>query len=189
MSESQERRIKVTFETTFPTVLKSLHELKFDYARGKGIDFEPFEEFLSPIETSDWIQLWSGNDEVDGRDFRIFGRDGSGSHGAFWLAREGKPLLDQPIVFVSSEGEAGVLAASFEDYLWLLAQGYGPREAFTYQWQLLHNRPLETREPNAAFKKFAIEHAKDSEKSAAEILTTAHAEFPNFERDLQALGR
>ncbi|HFX7636876.1 TPA: SMI1/KNR4 family protein, partial [Acinetobacter baumannii] len=34
--------------TQFPDLLKKLHQLDFDYADGDGIDFEPYQDFLSP---------------------------------------------------------------------------------------------------------------------------------------------
>ena len=58
-----------------------------------------------------------------------FGQDGSGGYVAFWLIRLGEDLLRQPIVYFGSEGEIGVVAANFSDYLWLLAGGIGPVEA------------------------------------------------------------
>ncbi|WP_017725746.1 hypothetical protein [Acinetobacter baumannii] len=38
--------------TQFPDLLKKLHQLDFDYADGDGIDFEPYQDFLSPEETA-----------------------------------------------------------------------------------------------------------------------------------------
>ena len=34
-----------------PPVIAQLHQLKFDYASGEGIDFEPYHDFLSAAET------------------------------------------------------------------------------------------------------------------------------------------
>ena len=31
----------------FPNLLTELHQLEFDYADGEGIDFEPYQTFMS----------------------------------------------------------------------------------------------------------------------------------------------
>ncbi|WP_457337983.1 hypothetical protein, partial [Rhizobacter sp. P5_C2] len=61
-----------------PELLRALLALEFDYAGGEGIDFEPFDSFLSTQETRDWFRAWTGNEEVDGSDFLVFGQDGTG---------------------------------------------------------------------------------------------------------------
>jgi len=50
----------------YPELLKKLHSIPIDYADGHGIAFEPFDEFFSESETSEWIQAWTGNDTLDG---------------------------------------------------------------------------------------------------------------------------
>src|ERR1700756_5735842 len=109
-----------------PELLRALLALEFDYAGGDGIDFEPYDAFLSEAETRAWFQAWTGNSEVDGAEFRVFGQDGSGGYAAIWTVREDSELLDQPVVFLGSEGEAGVVASSVNDLFWLLAGGLGP---------------------------------------------------------------
>lgn len=59
----------------------------------------------------------------------MFGQDGTGGYAALWLCRDGVPVSEQPIVFVGSEGEVGVVAADLGDLLWLFADRCGPREA------------------------------------------------------------
>lgn len=76
----------------------------FDYAGGDGVDFEPFAAFLPTEETTDWFRAWTGDGELNGDDFRVFGRDGSGGFAAFWLVRPNRALADQPVVFLGSEG-------------------------------------------------------------------------------------
>jgi len=44
-----------------PGVMQQLNRLEFDYADGKGMDFEPYTEFLSEDETRNWIRAWTGN--------------------------------------------------------------------------------------------------------------------------------
>jgi hypothetical protein len=45
----------------------------FDHDDGRGIDYEPYGDFLSAEETTEWFRAWTGNDEVDGDAFRIRG--------------------------------------------------------------------------------------------------------------------
>ncbi|MCY0938767.1 SMI1/KNR4 family protein [Streptomyces sp. H34-S4] len=61
--------------------------VRFGYEDGNGVDFEPFPAFLSAAETTEWFQAWTGNGELDGREFRAFGQDGTGGYAAFWLIR------------------------------------------------------------------------------------------------------
>ena len=66
------------FEVAFPTLLMQLHQLEFDYDDGDGIDFKPYQEFQSAKDTGDWIKAWTGNHDLRGSEYRIFGQDGSG---------------------------------------------------------------------------------------------------------------
>ena len=167
------------FDTAFPPVLTELHALPFDYADGEGMDFEPYDVFQPAGENASWIRAWTGNDDLDGAEYRVFGQDGTGGYAAFWLVRPGAALLEQPIVFFGSEGELGIVARNFADYLWLLAGGQGPYEAVAGYG----------RAPNAAFTEFAERHAPGAAKPAAEVLADAAAEFPTFEADIRALVR
>jgi hypothetical protein len=65
------------------------------------MDFEPYDSFQSAEENADWIHAWTGNQTLDGAEYRIFGQDGTGGLAAIWIARAGAPLLDQPIVFAA----------------------------------------------------------------------------------------
>jgi hypothetical protein len=169
------------FETAFPPLLAELHKLPFDYASGKGIEFEPYEEFQSASENASWIQAWTGNRDLTGSEYRIFGQDGTGGYAAFWLVRPNAELLDQPIVFFGSEGELGVVARNFVDYLWLLAGGFGPFEAIAY--------PGLDREPNDAFTAFAKKHSMAVKKPPGAVIAEARSEFPSFEKDFLGLCR
>jgi hypothetical protein len=169
------------FETAFPRLLTELHKLPFDYAGGEGIDFEPYAEFQSSSETASWVQAWTGDRDLTGSEYRVFGQDASGGNAAFWLVRPNAELLEQPIVFFGSEGELGVVARNFADYLWLLAGNFGPYEAVAY--------PGLEREANDAFTAFAKDHAAASRKLPEEVIAEARREFPNFEKDFRALCR
>jgi hypothetical protein len=111
-----------------PGVMIELHQMKFDYADGYGMDFEPYTEFLSEEETCDWIRAWTGNRSLDGTEYRVFGQDGSGGYAAFWCVLPNATILQQPIVFFGSEGELGVLASDFGDYLWGAESGAPPTD-------------------------------------------------------------
>lgn len=160
----------------FPKELAALHEIEIDE---DVIDFEPYSEFMSAEDTMSWIRAWTGNDGLDGKEYRVFGQDGTGGYAAFWLTREDKPLLEQPIVFFGSEGEVGVVATCFADYVWLLAGGVGPYEAVGYE-------NCEGT-PNAAFTAFANKYAKASKKSADDVMKAAKKEFPTFEAGIRSL--
>jgi hypothetical protein len=160
--------------TPMPDVLSALHQLEFDYRDGEGIDFEPFAEFLSEAETQDWIQAWTGNKTLMGKEYRVFGQDGSGGY-----VRPQSDLLAQPIVFFGSEGDLGVVAANFSDYLWVLAAGQGPFEVVVFEAR-------EAR-PHPEFTAFAQQHATPPQRSLSEIVIQAQAEFPDFASGVQAL--
>ncbi|EPZ8231880.1 hypothetical protein ACXWHK_004678 [Vibrio alginolyticus] len=94
---------------TFPDQLKKLHSIEIDYADGEGIDFEPYDDFYSQEETSEWIKAWTGNSSLNGHEYLIFGQDGSGGYAAFWLVANVEDLLQQPIVFFGSKVKLGWL--------------------------------------------------------------------------------
>jgi hypothetical protein len=172
---------KTESERAFPPLLAALHDLPWDYADGDGMDFDPYREFMSAAETTEWIRAWTANRDLTGDEFRVFGQDGTGGLAAFWLVRPGKAILDQPIVFLGSEGDAGVVALNFADYLWLLAAGVGPLEAIVLQG--------EARKPVPHFQQFARSHATTEKSSPKDILAAAAAEFPRFDEDLRARCR
>jgi len=166
------------FDVKFPKLLAQLHALDLDYD-DSGIDFEPYQEFQSADDNAEWIQAWTGNSALDGAEYRVFGQDGTGGYAAFWMVRKNKPVLEQPVVFFGSEGELGVVARDFNDYLWLLAAGVGPFEAVAYG-------PDEG-EPVEALRQFAASNAAAAEKSPAAVLGAARSEFPDFEKKIRAL--
>lgn len=169
------------FENRFPGCLRSLNKMQYDYRDGEGIDFEPYRKFLSSQKADDWLKRWTGNLSVNANDYRVFGQDGTGGLAAIWTVRTGRPLLEQPIVFFGSEGELGVIASSFNDYLWLLAQGIGPYEAVAYG----ASRSRECKD----FKDFAQRYAPEEKRPAQEILEAAKREFPEFEANIGSLCR
>jgi hypothetical protein len=162
--------------STMPTVLAEAHSIGLPEA-----DFEPYDVFLTAPETADWWKAWTGNPTVDGAEFRVFGQDGTGGMAAFWLVREGLPLAEQPVVFIGSEGETGVVARNLADYLWVLAGGFGPYEAMAY--------PELVNTADAALTELAQEHAPAAKGAAADLIAAARAEFPDFEERVDAQSK
>ncbi|MFD8688356.1 SMI1/KNR4 family protein [Streptomyces sp. NPDC059651] len=168
-------------DRAFPPALAEVGRTEFPYEDDDSIDFEPYEAFDSAAKTTDWLRHWTGNDELDGSAYRVFGQDGTGGLAALWLARPGLPLTDQPVVFMGSEGENGVVAGSLSDFLWVLADGLGPCEVVVLQDDASH--------PHAALTELAERHATTPRRPAREIIASAQAEFPTFAEDLEKLCR
>ena len=163
----------------FPKPLAALHRLPFEYEEDGGIDFEPYRSFMDPGEATDWFRAWTGNEDVDAGSLRVFGQDGTGGMAAFWVIRPDRELLEQPVVFLGSEGELGVVANTFGDYVWLLANGIGPYEAVAYGAGLAKG--------NRLFRRFAEAHAPGAEREPAALIEHAQSEFPDFEDSIRAL--
>jgi hypothetical protein len=170
----------MSFDQTFPPLLAAANEIEIDY-EGDGIDFEPYDEFQPPEENASWIRAWTGNEELTGSEYRIFGQDGTGGLVALWVTRSGADLLDQPVVFFGSEGEIGIVAYDFGDYLWLLAGGVGPMEAVEHG--------ADGAKPNAAFTALATKHAPGAKKTPSEVLARAREAYPSFSDDFMAQCR
>jgi hypothetical protein len=165
----------------FPSALADVARVESIYHEGDGVDFEPYDTFESAAETTDWLRHWTGNHELDGDVYRVFGQDGTGGLAALWLVRPGRELTEQPVVFMGSEGECGVVAGNLSDFLWLLADGTGPMEAVEYE---SHDS-----RPDAALGELAERHATTPRRSAQEIITEARATFPSFVQNVEALCR
>ena len=169
------------WNTEFPSVLNKLHQLEFDYADGEGIDFEPYQAFVTTDETMEWFRAWTANPDADGSVFRIFGQDGTGGYAAFWLVAPSTEPLSQPIVFMGSEGEMAVISSDFDGYLWLLAGGFGPYEATAY--------PNEARRSIHHFRKFAREYSAQPEATPQQVITRAQESYPTFLQWIDSLCR
>lgn len=168
-------------DRAFPPALADVARVEFDYDDGEGVDFEPYDAFDSAEETTDWLRNWTGNHELDGAAYRVFGQDGTGGLAALWCVRQGRPPAEQPVVFLGSEGERGVVAANLSDFLWVLADGLGPMEVVEYD-------QYEAR-VNAALTELAERHATTPRRTTRDIVTSARAEFPAFSEDIDALCR
>ena len=153
--------------------------LDLDVLSDGVIDFEPYPAFLTKEETQYWLSAWTGNENADGTQFRVFDQDGSGGMAALWLRRaDAKGLLAQPIVFMGSEGETSVIAANFSKYLWVLASGNGP-------WETTCDELEE--KPCRGLLEFAKAHAPGAEASGNEVLRDARVEFPDFSAHISQL--
>lgn len=82
--------------------------VRLDCIGEDGVEFEPFESFLDADETTDWVRAWTGNGELSGDGFRVFGQDGTGGSVAFWLIPPGRALVEQPIIFLGDGGRGKV---------------------------------------------------------------------------------
>ncbi|GIJ08469.1 hypothetical protein Van01_16830 [Micromonospora andamanensis] len=166
-----------------PVPLSEAHGVGFDYRNGAGVDFEPYPHFLEGHETAEWWRAWTGNAEVDGSEFRVFGQDGTGGLAAFWLVRSGEPIEQQPVVFLGSEGQTGVVAQNLWAYLWLLADGFGPWEATEYP-----DHEHEPR-PDTRLSEIAERWAPAHRLSADEVISAAREEFPRFDELIDSMCR
>ncbi|MCZ7416779.1 MULTISPECIES: SMI1/KNR4 family protein [unclassified Streptomyces] len=173
-------------DRVFPAALAAALAEPFDYDGGDGVDFEPFEGLLSAADTTDWFRAWTGNGELTGDAFRVFGMNGAGGYAAFWLVRQGRPLEDQPVVLLGSEGETGVIARDLGDFLWLLAEGYGPFEAIS---AFTGYEPEWTARPNERLTAVAERFAPHGRRAGAEIIRSAARAYPDFDETLMNLCR
>jgi hypothetical protein len=168
----------------FPVALAAALAVPFDYREGEGVDFEPYPDFEAAEDTAWWFRLWTGNPELDGSEFRVFGKDGAGGYAAFWLVRPGRPVAEQPVVFLGSEGETGVVARDLDDLLWLLAGGYGPAEAAcpdgSGEWAARPDQEL-----TAVAERFA----PDRRSAPEAVIERAVQEFPDFEDTIMEMCR
>ncbi|MBO2447082.1 SMI1/KNR4 family protein [Actinomadura barringtoniae] len=152
-----------------------------DTDESRGCDFELYGGLEAAERTAWWFRLWTGNQEVDGSEFRFFGSTGAGDYVGFWLVRPGAPLVEQPIIYLGSEGERGVVARDLGDLLWVFADGFGPQEAL--------DAPEAEAEPNDAFTIIAERYAPGKRRPVAELVGAAQAEFPDFPDMIKALCR
>jgi hypothetical protein len=169
-------------DRALPPPLAALHRIKLrddDEDDDDRMDFEAYDAFMSAAETAAWIRGWTGNQALGGEELRFFGQDRSGGLAGFWLTSADAPLLAQPIVFFGSEGELAVVAADFSDYLWLLAEGYGPCEASAFERC--------RREEDPHLLAFAQVYADTPRRSAWEVLQRARAAHPDFAAKMRAL--
>lgn len=177
--------MSVNGDRQFPAALAAAMAVRLECIGEDGVDFEPYESFLTADETTEWFRAWTGNSELSGDDFRVFGQDGTGGIAAFWLVRPGRELVEQPVVFLGSEGETGVVARDLGAFLWLLADGLGPWEAATSYGPEPARAPQASRDLAAIAERFA----PDCRASATAIIAQAAQEFADFDDTIMKLCR
>ncbi|KAJ5101386.1 hypothetical protein NUU61_003608 [Penicillium alfredii] len=138
----------------------------------RGCDFESYGEFEQPCETAMWFRLWSVHEEFDYTQFRFFGSTAAGDYVGFWLVRPDVDISEQPVVYISSDGDIGLITQNLDDLLWLFANGSGPAEAF--------EDPGRKTQPNEEIRPIAERYAPGKCRSTAEIVASAQKEFPNL---------
>jgi hypothetical protein len=169
----------------FPAPLAAAMAVRLNCIGEDGVEFEPYESFLTAHGTTDWLRAWTNNRELNGDGFRVFGEDGTGGSAAFWLIRPGRALAEQPFIFLGSEGETGVVARNLGAFLWLLADGFGPREAaMSYEPE-----PDWVPHPNRDLAAIADQFAPDHRAPAATVIEQAAQEFPDFDDSIMELCR
>jgi hypothetical protein len=157
-------------------------QLQLELQSGDGlgdIDFEMLDE----IEAGG-PKAWTRNAKAE-HEFRVFAQDGSGGLVAFWLVHHddgvARPLAEQPVVFLGSEGAAGPIARDLADFMHLLAAGVGPYEVVEYG-------DTEGEEPQPAIAKLAKKFFPKRKKRDAEtIILEAQRDFGDLGDRLEAL--
>ncbi len=99
-------------DTAFAAPLRELHKLAIEneYENVEDMDFEPYSEFLPKEQALEFFRLWTDHKKTEPHALHIFGQDGSGGFVMFWSRNDGEDILQQPVVFLGSEGEKRVIA-------------------------------------------------------------------------------
>ncbi|MDC0721243.1 hypothetical protein [Nannocystis bainbridge] len=161
-----------------PAPLAALFELQGSDGLGE-IDLE----VLSEIEAGG-PAAWTGNKAAE-HELRVFAQDGSGGLVAFWIVQHddgaARPLADQPVVFLGSEGERGAVASDLADFLHLLAAGIGPYEVVEYG-------STEGESPQPAIAALAEQFfPARGQREASAIIVDAQRDYADFADRLAAL--
>jgi hypothetical protein len=178
-------RVTLTDDREFPAALAAALAVPFSDDEDSWVDFEPYPAFEAAEDTAWWFRLWTGNQEADGSQFRFFGKNGAGDYTGFWLVRPDRPIEEQPVVYLGSEGETAVIARDMADLLWLLAAGYGPSEAAYPD----RSEDDWTARPNQGIAAIAERFAPDRRRSPEAVVQAAAQEFPDFEDTIMELCR
>ncbi|MEU8399494.1 hypothetical protein AB0C28_30265 [Nonomuraea sp. NPDC048892] len=160
----------------FAAALRALRDHQGAHGFGE-IDFEVSDRF-----TFGGPHAWTGNPAAE-REFHVFGHNGGGGLVAFWLVRQGRPIEEQPVVFLDGEGAMGPVAADLCDLLHLLAGGIGPYEAITFgpsYWDA---------DPRPAIARIAEEHlGRRGARTPQEIIDDADNEYSDLMDRVDALS-
>jgi len=157
--------------TKFPPVLASLVEW-VNEGRAGEVDFEMYASFNEQYKPSDWTR-----DPKTDEELFTFGMDGSGGQVAIWRTDPTSSFDALPIVFMGSEGEIKPMATTLPKFLYLLASGLGPIEAFFDGEANPNDDMLEWVRSEYPGAKFA---------EPSEILEEAASELAHFEKHLMS---
>lgn len=101
---------------TLPDKLAQMKKKKFHLEHLDGFEFQEADQ-----ETLDaWFNTKNGNQS---KYLYSFAQDGTGGMFCLWSESGSNDLENGQVVYLSSEGDFGVLAANFDDFLSVLAGG------------------------------------------------------------------
>ena len=104
-----------------PQIIKDLSELDYKLTfDDDSFDFFGYGKFLDAEETAHLLHCWTGDQNYNGEEFRVFGSGYDGSEYAFWLIHPQLPILEQPVVLLESEGQAHTISKNYSDFLWYM---------------------------------------------------------------------
>lgn len=175
-----------------PPPLRAIMDAWYDYDDGNGVDFEPYPELEPVAETGWWLRHGTGNPDVTGEEFRPFGQDGAGGSVCAWVIREGADLVDQPVVYLGSEGDVAVLAADAWDALWFFAHGYGPHDVpseFEPGERYFNPDPGRTVRPHTELTQAAHRLTPGRRRPVEQIVADATAGLPDLRSWVDDLRR
>lgn len=113
---------KKTSSEPLPHALQDLAKVDLLWDVKDGVDLELKDRLSTEAEAADDLRAWTGQAATGPVPFRFFGQDGTGSLYGFWLLRTEAPLGEQPVVFLGSEGELGVVSRDLPDFVVLLSR-------------------------------------------------------------------
>jgi hypothetical protein len=162
----------------FPQIMHSLQELLLEQYE---LDCQDFQPFLESEETTSIIQAWTSNPNLSNLDFKGITYDGSGGFFALWLVYDDS-ILEQPVVFLGSDGERYVVAENLADFLWSLAYGIPLNDPTKKDMSRFYRE-------DSAFMEFACKYALAEKRSIAEIVAGAITETKSFREFIESVTR
>lgn len=171
-------------ERVMPAALVALKQAEGDWRDVDGaIDLDVYPTFETPEETRAWLRAWTGNDAPPVEVLRVFGQDGTGGKVAIYRTDMSRPLEDEPIVFLGSEGAFGVVARDLADFFVLFAAGLGPLE-------VVDQGATSSSETIRSAKKILTKHFPDAKsRTVEEALTAAKSAALDFVERIRGAQR
>lgn len=154
-------------------------------------------EFVPDFDSEDFT-AWFRTPATDHRNYLCrFAQEGTGGLFCFWNKDGGDDYSNSPVIYLGSEGERGVAARNFDDFLRVLSSGFilfslvfaGKQ----YHFSEAEEDPEEKKENQATFDEFvswlraecSIEPAKDVLRMQSD-LADLNAEFQSW---IEARGK